>query len=89
MVGLEDLLAVTAVVAAAVVSAVHPDLQEQGNQQRRKKLEHPPRNRAPKKYSRMNLHTGKNVKKMKNYSLSSNGKKEEDKKKERKVELRT
>lgn len=37
VVGLEDLLAVTAVVAAAVVSAVHPDLQEQANQQRRKK----------------------------------------------------
>lgn len=31
VIGLENLLAVTAVVAAAVMSAVHPDLQEEGN----------------------------------------------------------
>lgn len=31
VIGLEDLLAVTAVVTAAVMSAVHPDLQEGGH----------------------------------------------------------
>lgn len=59
VVGLEDLLAVTAVVAAAVVSAVHPDLQERANQQWRKKtrtsVEQPS---SKKKYSGMNLYTG-------------------------------
>lgn len=34
VVGLENLLAVTAVVAAAVVSAVHPDLQEEHQEPR-------------------------------------------------------
>lgn len=52
VVGLEDLLAVTAVVAAAVVSAVHPDLQEQANQQRRKRTTTSAEEQSTKKMQR-------------------------------------